>query len=275
MTNKALLCRPTYFKVVDSKNVHMTQLVPVDTAGAYTQWEALCDALKGCGVSIELIDPIPDLEDMVFAANQAFVGFHEVLGKFIVPSHMVHSSRQREVPFYVDWFSRNGYRILDLDLGNEFLEGHGDLLWHPYRPRIYGGYGFRTTQRGLEVFRVAMDELGFDVVPLELVADHFYHLDACLTPLNGEAALVYPGAFSSESLNRLYSSWERIHELTEEEALRFMANGIVANGHYITPHLTPHLEDILSQEKLIPTRVNTSEFEKSGGSAFCMKTFLY
>jgi hypothetical protein len=62
--------------------------------------------------------------------------------------------------------------------------------------------------------------------------------------------------------------------LTQEEALKFMANGIVANGHYITPHLTPYLRDILRQENLLPVVVDTSEFEKSGGSAFCMKVFI-
>jgi N-dimethylarginine dimethylaminohydrolase len=253
----------------------MIQHVSVNLAAAQAQWEALCAVLKGCGVSIELIDPVPDLEDMVFAANQVFVGFHEELGKFIVPSRMVHKSRQREVPFYVSWFAKNGYRVLNLDLGDEYLEGHGDLLWHLGRSCIYAGYGFRTTQRGLELFRIAMDKLGFGVVPLQLVSSHFYHLDTCLAPLNGEAALIYPGAFSSESLDRLYSSWKRMYELTEEEALRFTANGIVTSGHYITPHMTRHLEDILGAEMLIPVLVDTSEFEKSGGSAFCMKTFIY
>jgi hypothetical protein len=53
-----------------------------------------------------------------------------------------------------------------------------------------------------------------------------------------------------------------------------MGNGIVANGHYLTPYLTPHLEAILEQENLTSVVVDTSEFEKSGGSLFCMKAFL-
>jgi N-dimethylarginine dimethylaminohydrolase len=65
-----------------------------------------------------------------------------------------------------------------------------------------------------------------------------------------------------------------VHELSRDEALGFMANGIVANGHYITPRLTPNLANILEQENLRPVVVDTSEFEKSGGSAFCMKCML-
>jgi len=53
-----------------------------------------------------------------------------------------------------------------------------------------------------------------------------------------------------------------------------MGNGIIANGRYLTPHLTPNLERILAQEKLTPVKVDVSEFEKSGGSLFCMKVFL-
>ena len=85
---------------------------------------------------------------------------------------------------------------------------------------------------------------------------------------------MYPGAYSSESLEAIRNGWERIHELTAEEAHQFIGNGIVANGRYITPHLTPHLQEILEKEGLQPTVVDTSEFEKSGGSAFCMKVFI-
>jgi N-dimethylarginine dimethylaminohydrolase len=53
-----------------------------------------------------------------------------------------------------------------------------------------------------------------------------------------------------------------------------MGNGIVANGRFLTPRLNQHLSQILAQEGLAPLVVDTSEFEKSGGSAFCMKAFL-
>jgi N-dimethylarginine dimethylaminohydrolase len=53
-----------------------------------------------------------------------------------------------------------------------------------------------------------------------------------------------------------------------------MGNGIVINGLYITSYITPQLESILHQEGLNPVIVDTSEFEKAGGSCFCMKTFL-
>ena len=53
-----------------------------------------------------------------------------------------------------------------------------------------------------------------------------------------------------------------------------MGNGIVSNGTYITPYVTDHLQTMLEQEGIRLLVVDTSEFEKSGGSACCMKAFL-
>jgi N-dimethylarginine dimethylaminohydrolase len=252
----------------------MSPSEPVDLIKARQQWEALCAALELAGCEVETIDPVSGLEDMVFAANQVFVGFSRKIGKFVVPSRMVHASRQREVQFYLDWFRQRGFKALDLNLDGDHLEGHGDLLWHPDWTRIYAGHGFRSTHGGVETFAVAMAELGIPVIPLQLVDPYCYHLDTCLCPLNSEAALIYPGAYDNESLHTLRGFWKRLHELTADEAHKFMGNGIAVNSTYLTPYLTPHLESILLQENLSPVVIGTSEFEKSGGSLFCMKCFL-
>jgi N-dimethylarginine dimethylaminohydrolase len=274
MAKQVLLCPPSFFDVVDQKNPYMSEKIPVDREKAQRQWQALRTALEHAGCQVETIPPAPGLEDMVFAANQVFVGFRKEVGKFIVPSRMVHASRQREVPFYVDWYRQRGFRIVEVDLGDDSLEGHGDLLWHPDWSRIYAGYGFRSTERGVEKFRDVMSKLGIPVVPLHLVDPYCYHLDTCFCPLNNEAVLVYPGAYTAESLARLRRFWKRVHQLAAEEAHKFMSNGIVANESYLTPYLTPRLESILRGEGLAPVIVETSEFEKSGGSLFCMKAFL-
>ncbi|MGA7170267.1 MAG: arginine deiminase-related protein [Candidatus Sulfotelmatobacter sp.] len=274
MPKQVLLCPPAYFDVVDQKNPYMLRKSSIDRKKAQQQWEALRSALEDAGCQVETIDPVPGHEDMVFAANQVFLGFHRNVGRFIVPSQMVHSSRQREVPYYVDWYCERGFQVIEINLGNERLEGHGDLLWHPDWSRIYAGYGFRSTEKGVERFRDAMSKLGIPVVPLQLVDPYCYHLDTCFCPLNNDAVLIYPAAYSAESLATLRPFWSRIHEITTDEAHRFMGNGIVVNGRYLTPYITPHLDTILRQEGLAPVIIDTSEFEKSGGSLFCMKAFL-
>jgi N-dimethylarginine dimethylaminohydrolase len=274
MPKHVLLCPPTHFDVVDQKNPYMSGKSPVDKGKAQRQWQALCSALEQSGCQVETIDPVAGLEDMVFAANQVFVGCSKATGKFIVPSRMVYASRQREVPHFVEWFGKRGYKVIDLDLDNDRLEGQGDLLWHPGWSRIYAGYGFRTTRGGVEKLAAEMSKIGVPVIPLQLVDPFCYHLDTCLCPLNDESVLIYPGAYPQDALATLRPFWKRIHELTAEEAHRFMGNGIVSNGTYITPYVTDHLKTMLEQEEIKPVMVDTSEFEKSGGSAFCMKAFL-
>ena len=274
MPTQVLLCPPAYFDVVDQKNPYMSRKSPIDRAKAQRQWDALRSALEDAGCQVETIDPAPGHEDMVFAANQVFLGFHPDIGKFVVPSQMLHSSRQREVPFYVDWYCQHGFKVIEVNLGDDHLEGHGDLLWHPDWSRIYAGYGFRSTEKGVEKFRQAMSKLEVSVVPFHLVDPYCYHLDTCFCPLNNDAVLIYSAAYAAHSLAALLPIWKRVHELTTDEAHKFMGNGIVVNGRYLTPYITPHLESILHQEGLTPVVIDTSEFEKSGGSLFCMKAFL-
>jgi len=266
------MCPPTFFDVREPKNPHMG--LPIDRVRAQQEWDNLRRSLQNLGLKVELIDPVEGLDDMVFAANQVFVGNHSSVGKFIVPSRMRYASRQKEVPFYVAWFRRHGYKVIELDLKGEYLEGHGDLLWHPDRSRIWAAYGFRSTRGGVERFSAAMQELGIEVTPLELVDSHCYHLDTCLCPFGTGSALVYPGGFTGASLEAIRNGFPRIYELSREEAVQFMGNGIVVNGSFLTPRLTQSLARILAQEGLTPVLIETAEFEKSGGSLFCMKAFL-
>jgi N-dimethylarginine dimethylaminohydrolase len=189
---------------------------------------------------------------------------------------MRYSSRQREVSHYVEWFRARNYKVLALELPQgEYLEGHGDLLWHADMSKVWAGFGFRSSRGGVEKFVQAMQSLAIRVVPLELTDPSFYHLDTCMAPLNSEAVMIYVGAFSEAALASIRRDCARVHEVQREDALRFACNGVVANGKYIAPHLSPGVREILEREGLEPLEVNTSEFEKSGGSCFCLKTFIF
>ena len=271
---KVLLCPPHYFDVVDQKNPYMTRQVPVDRVKARTQWEKLRAVLQQNGCEIETIDPVEGLEDMVFTANQAFLGEKAGYGRFVIPGRMVHESRRREVPFYTDWYRARDYRVIDLAFGDDYLEGHGDLLWHPDGSRVYAGYGLRSTHGGVEKFSFAMSEMGIPVLPLQLVDAYCYHLDTCFCPLNNEAVLIFAGAFTGEALAAIHKHWKRVHLLEAEEAHGFMGNGIVLNGCYIVSHASPQLQASLRGEEMETLLVDTSEFEKAGGSCFCLKQFL-
>ncbi|HZR32089.1 MAG TPA: arginine deiminase-related protein [Terriglobales bacterium] len=271
---RVLLCPPTYFEVRGITNPYMKDAPPVDHAKALAQWDALRRAFDDAGFVTHTIDPVPNLEDMVFTANQIFVGHSPKHGKFAVPSQMRFASRRLEVPYFVEWFRARGYQIIDLDLGDEFLEGHGDLLWDADGSRIWAGYGYRSSRGGVEKFADAMRQVEIPVTPLQLVDPYFYHLDTCFSPLKPGAVMIHPGGFSPAALATIRGAFPRIYEIDREDGLGFACNGTVANGRFIISHLTECVAAALKKEGLTPVVVDTSEFEKSGGSVFCMKLFF-
>lgn len=274
---RVLMCPPDFFTVRDVKNPFMASGDPVDLDLAKRQWNALGDAFATAGVTVEKIDAVDDLEDMTFAANQTFVGIDSGGTRFIVPSAMRYPSRAREVPHYVQWFKQHGFRTINLRLdteAGEFLEGSGDLLWHPNHPHVWAGYGFRSSQSGVRKFVEAMEREEIGVTPLELVDETFYHLDTCFAPLSSHAALVYAPALSPAALASLRSVFKRLHEVSQADAMRFACNGIAVNGYFIASQLSDELSPIVRKEGLKALLVDTSEFEKAGGSVFCLKTFL-
>jgi N-dimethylarginine dimethylaminohydrolase len=268
-----LFCDPNHFQIIDSKNPFMKPGEPLDLVLAGQQWESVKRAFEDTGFSAEVLTSVEGLEDMVFANNQLFVA-GAAQGKFVVPSRMRFASRQKEVPHYVAWFKQRGYRIIELDFGDDYLEGHGDLLWHADFSKVWAGYGFRSTLGGVKKFSAAVEPLGIKVIPLELRDPRFYHLDTCFAPLTSKAVLVHPAAFTPQSYDLIQQNCERVYIVGESDGLKFVCNGVAAGGRFITPHLSPQLSTALSRERLEPVVVNTSEFQKSGGSVCCLKLFI-
>lgn len=99
-----LMCRPTYFDVVYSINPWMDPTKPVDTPLAIAQWERLREVYLSLGHTVDTIDPVPGLPDMVFAANGATV----VDGRALV-ARFRDAERIAEGPAYHDWLRDNGY----------------------------------------------------------------------------------------------------------------------------------------------------------------------
>jgi N-dimethylarginine dimethylaminohydrolase len=271
----ALMCRPEHFTVRDVKNPFMSSENPVDRSRARKQWNKLRTALERHGVATLQIEPVEDLEDMTFAANQVFVGSGSVHAKFIVPSRMRYASRQREVSYYVAWFREHAYDVLDLAFhDDEYFEGHGDAIVQPGTGRVWAGYGWRSSASGIRLFAKSMRAESIEVTPLRLVDPTFYHLDTCLAALSADAALYYPGAFAQPSREALEAGWSRLYPVSRADAERFACNGIAVNGAFIASYAFAGLADVLRRERLKPVSVDLSEFEKAGGSAFCMKAFL-
>lgn len=269
-----LMSRPSYFAITEFRNPFARHNPSVDLPLALQQWENLGRAFQRVGLKIFLLDPLSGLEDMCFTASHAFVGIDREDRTFVIPSRMLHRSRRDEVEQFTSWYSQQGYRIMELGLaGEEFLEGTGDLLWNPDWESVWAGFGHRSTRAAVDQFAALMESMNFEVRKLELVDPYFFHLNLCLAPLAPESLLIYPGAFAPETLAHIRSCAQTF-EVTREEALQFVCNGVSVNGYYITPRMTRRLEQILGREGVEPIVVELSEFEKAGGSVASLKMLL-
>ncbi|MFN0274589.1 MAG: dimethylarginine dimethylaminohydrolase family protein [Chitinophagales bacterium] len=280
---RVLLCEPTYFEVVEGRNVYMQNNIgKVNKEKAKSQWDHLHTLylqLKASGIldDVLVVEGAEHCEDMVFCANQSFPWTTWSGEKIVVMSNMKHEARQNEVVYFEDFYKDHGYRIFNLQ-GRFHFEGMGDMIAHPGKRMLYGGYGLRTDK---QVYDEVSRTLDTPIVLLELVNENFYHLDTCFLPLNANELLIAPGAFSDESLVLIKKMFEAVYEIPMQEAVK----GFACNAHVIygpknksatiIQKNNPVTLNILQHNSSQVLETDTSEFMKSGGSVFCMKMMVY
>lgn len=269
-----LMCPPQYFNVVDVKNPFMAENVgKVDRAKADEQWDLVHAALAGGGAVVEVIDPLADCEDMVFCANQTFVGPLADGTKLCVLANMKYPSRQREVPAFEKWFTQHGFRIetMPAEIG---FEGSGDAIWHPGRRLIWGGYGQRTQGEAYQRLTKLFDA---PIIRLQLTSEHFYHLDTCFCAIDERTVLIDPSGLTPEGVALVKAVFKDVIECADGEAIKGMAcNACPVLGKTIVLQVGNELTvAALRKRGLDVQEVDTSEFIKSGGSVFCMKMYVF
>ena len=130
-----LMCAPDHFAVAYAINPWMTPGVRVDAALARAQWDALRDVYTDLGHRVDLLDPVPGLPDMVYAANGATVVDGVVFG-----ARFRYAERAAEAEAHRAWFRAAGFRrVVEPRYVNE---GEGDLL--VAGDVVLAGSGFRT-----------------------------------------------------------------------------------------------------------------------------------
>jgi N-dimethylarginine dimethylaminohydrolase len=256
---RILMCPPDHYGIEYEINpwMHVDQGATRDRAQA--QWRRLRDALRGLGVTVELMTPRQGLPDLVFTANAGLV-----FGKRFFSSSFRHEVRARESPYFDAWFAEHGYTVEHLPPG-VFFEGAGDALF--CGPTLFAGYRIRSDVNGHQYLGKLLGRL---VLPLELVSPHFYHLDTCFCPLAPGEAIYYPAAFDTYGQRVLQAHVPRLLPVADEEARRFGCNAVVVGKHVITNSGCPGLHAGLREWGYDPMSVELDEFIKSGGSAKCL-----
>ncbi|MFH0518986.1 dimethylargininase [Streptomyces sp. M41] len=252
-----LMCRPSHFDVHYSINPWMHPDKPVDTELALAQWENLRALYEELGHTVEVIEPLAGLPDMVFAANGATVVDGKVLG-----ARFRHAERTAEGPAYLDWFRGRGFTEL---LWPEYInEGEGDYLLAGRR--LLAGTGFRTDPRS---HAEAQEFFGVPVTGLTLVDPEFYHLDTALAVLSDTEVMYYPAAFTPGSRAVLRELYPDAILATDADAAVFGLNAFSDGRNVLLPQAATHLIDELRDRGFAPRGVDLSELLKAGGSVKC------
>lgn len=256
---KILMCRPDYYGIEYEINPWMDITHKVNHTTAIKQWETLYQTIQHCGAHVELVAPVTGWPDMVFTANAGMLYQDNV-----VLSHFKHKERQGEVPYFKDWFSQAGFKVINNSTSIPFFEGAGDAL--AAGETLFAGYGFRTDKRFYEQASY-LDQT--KIVYCELTDPYFYHLDTCFCPLNENLAIWYPGAFTKESQKRMSAAIELI-AVKEDEAKRFACNAVVLGKQVVLPTECPHITDELEKRGFTVHACDMNEYLKAGGACKCL-----
>ena len=217
------------------------------------QWERLHQVYLESGHTVQVIDPVPGLPDMVFAANGATVVGGKVLGvKFRF------AERAAEADAYLDWFRASGFR--DVRAARLVNEGEGDILFSGRS--LIAGYGFRTD---LAAHAQLEETFGVPVISVRLVDPRFYHLDTAMCVLDGYTAAYYPAAFDDASQAALAAHFTELIEASDSDAEVLGLNAVSDGRNVVLPAQATELAARLAAHGFEPIGVDMSELRKARG----------
>jgi N-dimethylarginine dimethylaminohydrolase len=252
-----LMCPPEHFAVTYAINPWMEPGKPTDAARAMRQWARLRQVYLDLGHDVRVIEPVPGLPDMVFAANGATVAGGKVLG-----ARFRYPQRAAEALAYLDWFRGAGYA--EVRTPECVHEGEGDILLAG--DTLLAGYGFRSDQGvGAELTSL----FGLPVLSLRLVDPRFYHLDTALCVLDADTAMYYPAAFDDAARAAIADRFTELIEAKDEDAEVLGLNAVSDGRHVVLPAQAAALAAQLRGRGFEPVGVDMSELLKGGGGPKC------
>jgi N-dimethylarginine dimethylaminohydrolase len=270
---------PDHFTVSYSINPYMKDadgnLNKIDGELAKKQWADLKATYERIGFQVEVLTGHAALPDMVFAANQSFPYRSPSTGeRSVFLSRMRAPQRRAEVEYFDHFYRDREYNIEQTRDPKACVEGNGDLLIHPELPVVIAGYGYRTD---LVVLEEMSQRLGLTLFPVKLLSEDFYHLDTCLSIMNGNTALIQRTAFEPEAFAGLSLLFPDLIEVDRATNVKnFTCNSHCPNGRdVIIQKGSSAVEQQLTKRGFVVHPVDTSEFMKSGGSVFCMKQMFW
>ncbi len=257
------------FQVAWQINPHM-RLGEVLVSEAISQHEIFSEALIYAGAEILQLPFVHNSFDSVFVKDNALLVWRQGRPQALLAKLKHHQRQDEQIPRR-DELRRLGFGVQDTC---PFIFEGGDVVVYDNENLAFMGFGFRTDERA--AFYIGQF-LNSEIITLELIDPHFYHLDTALTVLNNGFVLAYKGAFTEEAWQKLLSC-EKIKNLicvSWDEAIQFGLNLVEVEQTVIMGSKLPRIKKILEAfgKTVIVTTLN--QYSLAGGNAACLTTKIH
>ena len=234
-------------------------------------------------ISFVIDKPEYKLPDIVFVANGGLC-LPRIPNTIILP-YMKYQQRKEELEYLENIYKSLKLKTIKFPGSQDApFEGQAELKWFHNGTKAICGYGHRSTKETFYIIQDIFNKLykQHNLTPPELLilpleSPDYYHLDVAMLEFNDSKCVVHKNAFNINSINKIkkFLGQDNVYVINTRDTM--CLNAVVDGFNLIThkindPNIKSFLERITNR-KLI--EVDTSEFEKSGGSVRCMTLDKY
>ena len=270
------------FPIQDGQNPYIDHKINVNKKKMLQEHKNLVKSFKN-PVIYTIDDPVDTIPDIVFTAN-AGLCLPRLPKPLLVLPYMKYQQRKDELKYL-----KEIYKNMKLDTiqfpGSQTapFEGQAELKWFYGGKRAICGYGHRSTKKSFEIINTLFKKIykSHDLDPPQLLvvkleSPDYYHLDVAMLEFDDKKCIVHKRAFSEASIKKIkkFIGYENVTVIDTPDS--FCLNAVVEGNtlvtHMLKEPLKKSLEEITNKKIHM---VDTSEFEKSGGSVRCMTLDIY
>jgi len=274
--------KPTTFDIFDfqeNQNNYIHSHTRVNKKKALQQHAKMESTLTNA-LTYTIHQPTVLLPDIVFIANGG-ICLPRLPRTILLPS-MKYLQRQAELPFLIQIYKDLGLTMIPPM--KEVFEGQAELKWFAGGTKAIGGYGFRSTKKSFDALKKLLKKVyeGAGLQPPEILAvplesSDYYHLDVAMLEL-GDRCIVHKRAFSAASIKKMRdflgagAGGVSVIDVADSFCLNSLIDGDTLITHTLDAPVKKLLEELTGKTV---QQVDTSEFEKSGGSIRCMNLDVF
>lgn len=261
MNKHLLVTDAKNFRVDFEINPYMHEVDQPDLAKAIEQHEAIMQAHRDAGRTLEYLPTATDCPDMIYVANSGLTR-----GKKVILSHLP-KERQLETPHYREWYKQHGYEVIEPPA---LFSGQGDAL--PCGDYVLMGTGWRTAP---EMHQFVAKELGYEAVSLQSTGAEYYDIDLAVAVLRPNLIAFCPEALEPASAEKLANLPGVNHIIISLEETKNFAANLVSDGQTVVmTNDAPKFAAAIQEHGLKTIELPTDQLAKGGGAIRCTSLAL-